>query len=123
MVGANGQVKLADFGIAKLFGTAGYTAHGSIVGTAEYMAPERLRDDTYDGRSDVYSVGIMMYRMLCGRVPFQSDDPYVVAVMQLNNAPPPLRMFEPSIPEAVERVALVDAALRMAGLDNRTEKP
>jgi CheY-like chemotaxis protein len=105
-------VKVLDFGTVKLLGEPGgiqarsLTTAGQVIGTPEYMAPERLRDDDYDGRSDVYSVGIMMYRMLCGRVPFSAKDPYVVAVMQLNNAPPPLRQLDPTIPEAVEKIAL-----------------
>jgi serine/threonine protein kinase len=91
-------VKILDFGIAKMLGDGNeldrklMTGGGGIIGTPMYMAPERLRQGTYDGRSDVYSVGVMMYQMLSGRLPFTSDkESYVEIVLgHLNQPVPPL---------------------------------
>src|SRR5262249_28789904 len=76
--------------------------------TPVYMSPERLADKPYDGRSDVYSLGIMLYQMLCGRVPFRSEEGgfWVVALMHLNEKPRPLREVNPSVPAAVEAVVM-----------------
>ncbi|MBX7221961.1 MAG: protein kinase [Blastocatellia bacterium] len=106
-------VKVVDFGIAKLFQSgevevANLTATGNIVGTPLYMAPERLNSDAYDGRADVYSLGVMLYEMLCGRVPFQITNTGLVGVMlkHLNEAPPPLKTFMPEVPEPIEAVVM-----------------
>ncbi|MBI4749541.1 MAG: serine/threonine protein kinase [Acidobacteria bacterium] len=103
-------VKVLDFGIAKLSGSAAnvsgrsLTGAGIVMGTPEYMAPERVRNKAYDGRSDVYSLGIMMYQMLSGRLPFESQDGDLVAVMwmQANDPPPSLRQYVPEIPVEIE---------------------
>ncbi|MBX7222010.1 MAG: serine/threonine protein kinase [Blastocatellia bacterium] len=108
------MVKVLDFGIAKLSGDAAHvsgktlTASGVVMGTPEYMAPERVRNKSYDGRSDVYSLGIMFHQMLCGRAPFLSQDNDCVAIMwmQVNDDPPPLRSLVPEIPEEVETLVL-----------------
>lgn len=100
-------VKLLDFGIAKMLGESGdadrklMTAGGGIIGTPFYMAPERLRQGTYDGRSDVYSVGVMMYQMLTGKLPFSSDkESYVEIVLgHLNQSVPPLIGLHEEIPD------------------------
>ena len=91
-------IKILDFGIAKMLGEGQdldrklMTGGGGIIGTPTYMAPERLRQGSYDGRSDVYSVGVMMYLMLSGRLPFTSDkESYVEIVLgHLNQPVPPL---------------------------------
>jgi len=106
-------VKVVDFGIAKILddegGAAGeqqLTLIGHVLGTPAYMAPERLQNKLYDGRADVYSLGIMLYRMLGGRLPFESPDgdPLKVALMQLHDAPPPLAALNPQVAPAVEAV-------------------
>ena len=92
------MIKILDFGIAKMLGEGQdldrklMTGGGGIIGTPTYMAPERLRQGSYDGRSDVYSVGVMMYLMLSGRLPFTSDkESYVEIVLgHLNQPVPPL---------------------------------
>ena len=107
-------IKVLDFGIAKLLGTdsdldrPAMTGGGGIVGTPVYMAPERLRHGPYDGRSDVYSVGVMLYQMLCGRTPFPSDAKSFLEVVlnHLNDPAPPLRKWHPGIPEPVERLVM-----------------
>ncbi|MBX7222922.1 MAG: serine/threonine protein kinase, partial [Blastocatellia bacterium] len=106
-------VKVVDFGIAKLVGEAGsgagydLTATGGIVGTPTYMAPERLSGKAYDGKSDVYSLGVMLYEMLCGRPPFVAEEnAYQVILAHLQESPPSLRQFNPNLPEAIETVIL-----------------
>jgi CheY-like chemotaxis protein len=104
-------VKVLDFGLAKLLGESPppdgqNLTVGTVLGTPIYMAPERLNDAPYDGRSDVYSLGIMLYQMLAGQPPFQSRecDYWAVAIMHLTKDPPPLREFAPDVPEGVEQV-------------------
>ncbi|MFQ3581081.1 serine/threonine protein kinase [Chloracidobacterium validum] len=107
-------VKVLDFGIAKLArppkepGQRNLTATGILMGTPEYMSPERMRNKPYDGKADVYSLGIMMYQMLSGKLPFESADNDFVAVMwmQVNDPPPPIRAYNAAIPIEVERVIL-----------------
>ena len=85
-------VKVLDFGIAKLLDSGhSLTVEGGIVGTPPYMAPERFRGAALDGKSDIYSVGVMLYQMLSGRLPFAADaDLLTVAMMHINDEPPPL---------------------------------
>jgi serine/threonine protein kinase len=101
-------VKVLDFGIAKLMdeGGAELTVEGTLVGTPAYMAPERLAGQVYDGRSDIYSLGIMLYEMLCGQPPFKSPDLMAVAMMQMTQEPKPLRTHNPNVAPAVEAVVM-----------------
>jgi serine/threonine protein kinase/ligand-binding sensor domain-containing protein len=112
---ADGEVvKVVDFGIAKLVGADDnenmetLTRTGGIVGTPVYMAPERLSGNQYDGKSDLYSVGVMLYQMLCGRVPFPSTGSSFVqvALLHLRADPPPLRSYNATIPEKIEAVVM-----------------
>jgi len=102
-----GNAFLTDFGIAKLVaGTAQFTATGTIVGTPAYMSPEQCMGQTLDHRSDIYSLGIVLYEMLTGGVPFDAETPLAV-LMQHVNAPLPLpRQIKLDLPEVVERVIL-----------------
>ena len=99
-------VKVLDFGIAKLMDAASenLTVDGSIVGTPAYMAPERFRGATLDGKSDVYSVGVLAYQMLSGRLPFDGpeNDLFAVAMRHINDPVPPLAVG--GVPAAVEDV-------------------
>ncbi|MBP7147272.1 MAG: response regulator [Acidobacteria bacterium] len=113
-------VKLLDFGVSKMLGGDAATSLAptmtrGVVGTPAYMAPERLLGEPYDGRSDVYSLGVILFRMLCGRLPFQVEDGtgYAVAIKQLTSEVPSLRGINPRVPEPLERVAL-DALAREA---------
>ena len=104
-------VKVLDFGIAKLVGSASdehatMTMEGSLLGTPAYMAPERVANKPYDGRADVYSVGVMLYQMLVGHPPFKAQDPVALAVQQMNATPPAPRDINPDVPSAVEAVVL-----------------
>ncbi len=108
---ARGEVvKVLDFGIAKLAGDTvtkeSLTAEGFILGTPAYMAPERLRGEPYDGRSDVYSLGIMLFYMLCGRLPFiaRDGDPMSLLMMHLHEEMPSLNELHPEMPPALAEV-------------------
>jgi len=104
------QPKILDFGIAKIAGDAvlgqSLTVDGSLLGTPAYMAPERFRRGPYGSKSDIYSVGAMLYEMLSGRLPFLpvSADPLALVAMQAEEDPPPLRLRCPDIPPALERL-------------------
>jgi serine/threonine protein kinase len=102
------QIKVFDFGIAALraAGANRLTRPGSIVGTPHYMSPEHCLGEELDGRSDIYSLGIVLFEMLTGVVPFDSHISTAVVVKQVNEPPPPLRKLNPSISPAVESVAL-----------------
>jgi CheY-like chemotaxis protein len=105
-------VKVLDFGLAKPMGAAALernlTLAGSILGSPAYMAPERLRNQPYDGRADVYSIGVMLYEMLTGRLPFVSadGDPLAVVTMHLTEEPRRPRALRPDLPELVDAVVM-----------------
>jgi serine/threonine protein kinase len=103
--------KLLDFGIAKIADQAGgkdITMAGSVLGTLAYMAPERFGTKPIDGRSDVYSLGVTLYQMLCGRPPFlgREGDPMGLIMRHVNEPPPPLREMNPELSEAVEAAVM-----------------
>ncbi|MGQ0763990.1 MAG: protein kinase domain-containing protein [Acidobacteriota bacterium] len=102
------RVKVLDFGIAKLRDlTAGnLTQTGSVMGTPHYMSPEQCLGEELDSRSDIYSLGIVLYEMLAGVVPFNSPMSTAVVVQHVNQAPPPLRTINLSISTAVEAVVM-----------------
>lgn len=102
------RVKVLDFGIAKLRDlTAGnLTQTGSVMGTPHYMSPEQCLGEELDSRSDLYSLGIVLYEMLAGVVPFNSPMSTAVVVQHVNQAPPPLRAINVSISPAVEAVVM-----------------
>ena len=79
----NGEIKVTDFGIARFSRSNQPTMTDKAIGSVHYISPEQARGDFTDGRSDIYSVGIMLYEMTTGRVPFQSDSAVSVAIMQL----------------------------------------
>jgi serine/threonine protein kinase len=115
-------VKVLDFGIAKLLDAGqSLTIEGGIVGTPAYMAPERFRGATLDGKADVYSVGVLLYQMLSGRLPFEGGadaDLLAVAMMHLNEEPPRLKGGVPAVVEEVVRAALAkDPAQRPGAFD------
>jgi tetratricopeptide (TPR) repeat protein/uncharacterized protein YraI len=98
---------LADFGIAKLMtDDQRLTMSGMIVGTAAYMSPEQAAGRTVDARTDLYAVGIVLYELLTGRVPFEADTPIAVLIKQSYEPPPPPRSLNPALPEAVETALL-----------------
>jgi protein kinase-like protein len=114
-------VKVLDFGIAKIVegdegekGPPRITGHGQTVGTVEAMPPEQLRGERLDGRTDLYAVGVLLYRMLCGRPPFVGIPASVISA-HLEHRPQPPRALRPDIPEALEAVVLDCLAKDPAG--------
>ncbi len=102
------RVKVLDFGVAALrdYSVDKLTKPGSVVGTPHYMSPEQLMGEEVDARSDIYSLGIILYEMLAGTVPFDSKTPTAIAVQHVNQAPPSLRELNPSVPPQVEAVVM-----------------
>jgi tRNA A-37 threonylcarbamoyl transferase component Bud32 len=97
-----GRIKLMDFGIAQALGAARMTRQGRIIGTLEYLAPERIQGKPADTRSDLYSVGVMLFEMLSGRLPFQSDSEYELLQQQVQKAPPEFGSLGVRVPADVE---------------------
>jgi beta-lactam-binding protein with PASTA domain/predicted Ser/Thr protein kinase len=125
LVTSSGDVKVADFGIARVAnaGTdAGLTQAGSVMGTAAYFSPEQAQGATPDPRSDLYSLGIVMYEMVGGRPPFMGDNPVSIAYKQVHEAPPRLRDLTPDVPVAYEAIVAKllakNPAARYAGADD-----
>jgi tRNA A-37 threonylcarbamoyl transferase component Bud32 len=106
LLSEDGRVKVGDFGIAKAAESADLTQEGSFVGTAKYLAPEQVESKPVDGRTDLYSLGIVLYEMLCGRVPFEGDSSSATALARLHQDPPRLRQMRPGIPRALEAIAM-----------------
>ncbi len=102
----DGLVKLLDFGIAKLVGRTQVTKSGSVLGTIHYMPPEQLQGDEVDRRADLWSVGVVLYEMLTGRLPFTADHPPAVMYAILNTEPEPLAEMRADVPpELAQAVA------------------
>ncbi len=107
LLDTRGNLFLTDFGIAKLLeGSPEFTNTGALIGTPAYMSPEQAQGQRVDLRTDIYSLGIVLYEMVTGRVPFEADTPLAVILKHLN-APLPLpSALKPDVPPAVERVLL-----------------
>ena len=106
MVNRHGVVKVLDFGLAKVLGAQRTTRSGVRVGSVFYMSPEQIRNEPLDSRSDVYSLGVTLYEMLSGHVPFAGDSDYQVMADHVNLSPPPLIPQCPCIPARLEIVVL-----------------
>ncbi|QBD77937.1 serine/threonine protein kinase [Ktedonosporobacter rubrisoli] len=118
---ADGRLVLADFGIARIMegnaaSGATLTSTGTILGTPEYMAPEMAQGETIDFRADIYELGIVIFQLLSGHVPFAGNTPYAVAIQHIQEPLPSLRRMNPAIPAAV------DAVLQKATSKHREER-
>jgi beta-lactam-binding protein with PASTA domain len=120
LIDEEGRVKVADFGIARA-GASDMTETGSVMGTAQYLSPEQAQGRPVDARSDLYSIGIVLYEMLTGSVPFDGESPVAVALKQVSEVPVPPRERNPAVPPALDAVVLraleKDPALRYQSAD------
>lgn len=108
LIDSNGNLFLTDFGIAKLLESASprLTQTDAVMGTPAYISPEQAQALTVDRRSDIYSLGIILYEMVTGRVPFTADTPLAVILKQISDPLPPPTTIKPDLPASVERVIL-----------------
>jgi eukaryotic-like serine/threonine-protein kinase len=112
-----GRAKVADFGIARVQGIDTLTEAGTVLGTAAYMSPEQVAGEQATPESDVYAFGLLLYRMLTGRLPFESENALELAAMQRDVPAPPIRSIRPDVP--ADLAALATAALAK----DRTARP
>src|SRR6185312_5640230 len=98
-------LKVTDFGIARS-GASQMTEAGSIVGTAQYLSPEQARGAAVDARSDLYSLGIVLYEMLTGKVPFTGDAPVEIAMKHLTAIPEPPSTLRPGLPHDLDAIVM-----------------
>jgi len=106
MIDREGNVRIMDFGIARSLTARGITGVGTIIGTPEYMSPEQVEGKDADHRSDLYSLGIIMFEMLTGQVPFGGDTPLSIAVKQKSEPAPSAKKLNPQISENLNTVIL-----------------
>src|SRR3954452_16502641 len=120
IVGGDGRLKVTDFGIARA-GASEMTETGSIMGTAQYLSPEQAQGQRVGAQSDLYLIGVVLYEMLTGRVPFSGESAVSIALKHVSEEPPPLRQLrpdvQPRVEQAVGRALLKDAAQRYASAD------
>ena len=102
----DGVAKVTDFGIAKAVSNSTITAFGTTIGSVHYFSPEHARGGFTDAKSDIYSLGVVMYEMLTGKVPFDADTPVSVALKHMQEEPIPPIELNPNIPEAVNKIIL-----------------
>src|SRR5436190_3981795 len=120
LVDGEGRARVADFGIARA-GSSEITQTGSVLGTAQYLSPEQAQGLPVTAASDIYSIGVMLYEALTGRVPFEADSPVAVALKQVSEQPRPPSRLNPQVPRALDAVVLralaKDPANRFASAD------
>ena len=104
MVTDGGGVKIMDFGVARVCGAEHMTMDGYVVGTPAYMAPEQVLAQEVDGRADLYSVGVVLYRLLTGALPFEADTPVGMLHQQIAELPTPLSQHRDDLPEWCETI-------------------
>ncbi len=112
---ADGQVKVADFGIARALSAATITHTGTVLGSVQYLSPEQARGGAVGEAADLYALGVVLYEMVTGRLPFEDDAPIALALAHIHRDPPPPRSLVPDLPERVEGIIL--RALRKSPAD------
>lgn len=111
----DGVLKITDFGIARASMQSTVTCEDTAIGSVHYVSPEQARGGYVDERSDIYSLGIVLYEMLTGKVPFDNESPVTIALMHLQTKPTPPRELNLSIPKAVEDVVLKAMTKEVSG--------
>ncbi|MDW7981240.1 MAG: protein kinase [Thermomicrobium sp.] len=106
LVDERGFVKVTDFGIAKGLSDVSLTEAGFGMGTVHYVSPEQARGEPATPASDIYALGVVLYEMLTGRLPFEADSPIGLAMKHVHEPPPPPRQFNPTLPPPVEAIVL-----------------
>lgn len=106
IIDREGHARIMDFGIARSLESKGITGAGMIIGTPEYMSPEQAEGQEVDQRSDIYSLGVMLFEMLTGRVPFEGRTPLGIALKHKTEIPPDPRTLNPQIPVELSRLIL-----------------
>src|SRR5687768_2174740 len=104
MLADSGLVKVMDFGLARMAGTEHLTNDGYMVGTPAYMSPEQVLAHEIDGRADLYAMGVVLYRMLTGQLPFKADSGIAMAQKQMYDQPTPVRQLRMELPAAAEDI-------------------
>ncbi len=106
MLTTDGAIKVTDFGIARFARSEHRTMTDKAIGSVHYISPEQARSEVTDEKADIYSVGVIMYEMLSGTLPFQADSAVIVAMMQLQNEAKPLREIDPTIPLGLAQITM-----------------
>lgn len=104
MLQADGSIKMMDFGIARFSRAQSQTVSDKAIGSVHYISPEQAKGDHTDGRTDIYSVGVMMYEMLSGHLPFDGSGTVSIAIMQISEKPKPLAQVAPNVPEGLRQI-------------------
>jgi len=104
LLAEGGEIKLTDFGIAHISDSTNYTTSGIVLGTADYISPEQAQGLALSPASDLYSLGVVLFEMLTGALPFQGSSVVAVAMLHTTKSPPPLRMLNPALPHRLERL-------------------
>ncbi len=106
MIDKEGQARIMDFGIARIQEVEGLTGSGVFIGTPEYMSPEQAEFKDVDARTDLYSLGVVLFEMLTGRVPFEGETPLGIAMKHKSEPPPSPRLLNPDVPEDLAAVVM-----------------
>ena len=104
MITESGIVKIMDFGVARVMGSAHRTHAGFTMGTPAYMAPEQVKGETLDARTDLYAMGVILYRLLTGRLPFDGKTPFAIAHAHVSESAVPVTQLNPLLPEWTEQI-------------------